>query len=111
MNAVASSLFVTYCAIDVTDDYNFGTYLESFGQISLTDTGKRPAVGHDKLAKHWGVQPNCLKATVQQPIPRGVCMIANPICQGSSKIMIVCYDTDAYITQCSPIQCSLTHFG
>ncbi len=51
MNAVSSSLFASYCAVDATDDDNFGTYLESFVQISLSITSRKACVSHDKLAK------------------------------------------------------------
>ncbi len=49
VNAVCSSLFASYCVIDVTDDNNFGIYLESFVQISLTSTNRRAAVSYDGL--------------------------------------------------------------
>ncbi len=65
VSAVASSLFATYCVFDATDTNNFGTYLESFEQISLTSTSMRPAIDHDKLAIHWGIPPDCAKAMVQ----------------------------------------------
>ncbi len=41
VNAVCSSPFASYCVVDATDDDNFGTYLESFVQISLTSTSRR----------------------------------------------------------------------
>ncbi len=44
VNAVASSLFATYCVVDAIDDDNFGTCLESFIQISLTSIIRMPAV-------------------------------------------------------------------
>ncbi len=51
VNAVASSPFGFYSVVNATDDSNFGTYLESFVQISLTSTSRRAAVSLDKLAK------------------------------------------------------------
>ncbi len=75
VNAVVSSPFASYSVIDVVDDDNFGPYLESFLQISLTSTSRMPAISHDKLAKCWGVHPNCAKATVHQTTQRGVHMI------------------------------------
>ncbi len=39
--------FATYCVISVTDYLNFGTYLESFVQMSLTSTSRRAAISHD----------------------------------------------------------------
>ncbi len=66
VNAVCSSPFASYCVIDATDNNNFGIYLESFVQISLTSTSRRAAVSYDKLAKHWGIHPDRAKATVQR---------------------------------------------
>ncbi len=56
-NAVCNSLFAPYCVVDATDDDNFGIYLESFVQISLTSISRRAAVSHDELAKCWGIRP------------------------------------------------------
>ena len=78
VNAVCSSLFASYCFIDATDDNNFGTYLESFVQISLTSTSRKAAIAHDELAKHWGIHTDGTKATVQHTTQRGVRTIANP---------------------------------
>ncbi len=76
--AVSISPFASYCVIDTNDDNNFGTYLESFAQISLTSTSRRAAVSHDELEKDWDIYPDCTKATVQCTIQRGVNSIANP---------------------------------
>ena len=78
VNAVSSSPFASYCVVDATDDDNFGIYLESYVQISLTSTSRRPAVSHDELAKRWGIDPDRAKATVQRTTQRGVRTIANP---------------------------------
>ncbi len=58
MNAVCSSSFASYCVVDATDDNNFGIYLESFVQISLTSTSRKAAVDHHELAKRWGIHPD-----------------------------------------------------
>ncbi len=47
VNAVCSSLFASYCVIDTIDNDNFGIYLESFVQISLTRTSRRAAISHN----------------------------------------------------------------
>ncbi len=78
VNAVCSSPFASYFVVDATDDDNFGIYLESFVQISLTSTSRKAAVDHHKLAKHWGIHPDCAKATIQCTTQRGVHTIANP---------------------------------
>ncbi len=65
VNAVCSSPFASYCVVDATDDDNFGIYLESFVQISLTSTSRKAAVDHHKLAKRWGIHPDHAKATIQ----------------------------------------------
>ncbi len=78
VHSVCSSPFTSYCVIDVTDDNNFGIYLESFVQISLTSTSRRAAIGHDELAKRWGIHLGRAKATVQCNTQRGVRMIVNP---------------------------------
>ncbi len=78
VKTVCSSPFASYCVIDATDDDNFGIYLESIVQISLTSTCRRAAINHDKLAKHWGIHPNCAKAMVECTTQQGVRTIANP---------------------------------
>ncbi len=78
VNAVCSSLNASYCVIDATDDINFSIYLESFVQISLTNTSRKAAVSHDELAKRWGIYLDRAKATVQCTTQRGVHTIANP---------------------------------
>ncbi len=78
VNAVSSPPFASYCVVDATDDNNFGIYLESFVQISLTNTSRRAAVNHDQLAKHWGISPDRAKATIQCTTQCDVCTIANP---------------------------------
>ncbi len=71
MNDVASLLFASYCVVDTTDDNSFGTYLESFVQISLIRlAGCQLSVMTN--------QHNHAKATVQWNTQRGVWMIANP---------------------------------
>ncbi len=64
VNAVSSSPFSSYCNVSAANDNNFGTYLESFVQISLTSTSRRAAVNHDELAKRWGISLGYTKATV-----------------------------------------------
>ncbi len=78
VNVVCSSPFASYCVIDATDDNNFGIYLESFVQVSLTSTSRRAAVSYDELAKHWGIHLDRAKATVQRTTQRGVHTIASP---------------------------------
>ena len=78
VNAIASAPFAAYCVVDATDDNNFGSYLESFIRISLTSTSRKAAIGHDELAKRWGIHPDRAKATVQRTTQRGVRNIANP---------------------------------
>ncbi len=78
VNSVCSSPFASYCVIDATDDNNFGIYLDSYVQISLTTTSRRAAINHDKLAKHWAIHLDQAKAMVQCTTQRGVCTIANP---------------------------------
>ncbi len=78
VNAMCSSLFASYCVVDATDDHNFGVYLESFVQISLTSTSWKVAVDHVKFAKQWGIHPDCAMVTVQCTTQRGVHTIANP---------------------------------
>ena len=58
VSAVVSELHAEYCIIDVTDDENFGIYLESFVQISLTSTSEKAAVSYDVLAERWGIHPD-----------------------------------------------------
>ncbi len=71
VNAVCSSPFASYFVIDATNDNNFGIYLESFVQISLTSTSRKAAVDHHNLAKRWGIQPDRAKATIQRMTQRG----------------------------------------
>ncbi len=78
VNAVCRSPFASYCVIDATDGNNFGIYLESFVQISLTSTSRKTAVDPHELAKHWGIHLDCAKATIQCTTQRVVCTIANP---------------------------------
>ncbi len=78
VNAVAGSLFVDYCVVDIPDELNFGTYLESFVQILLTNISRREAISPDKLAKCWGVWSDSVKVAVEQTTQRGVCITANP---------------------------------
>ncbi len=47
-------------------------------RVSLTSTGRRAVVSHDKLAKCWGIHLDRAKATMQCTTQRGVCTIANP---------------------------------
>ncbi len=47
---LAKSSFADYLVVDATDDFNFGTYMESFVHISL----RRAAISCDKLVKCWG---------------------------------------------------------
>ncbi len=61
VNAMASSLFAFYCITDKTDDNNFGTYLESFVQGSLSSTSRRPVVSHDVLAMCRGIHTDCIE--------------------------------------------------
>ncbi len=78
VNAVCSSLFAAYCVVDATDDDNFGIYLESFVQVSLTSTSRRAAVSTNELAKCLDIHPDHAKAMVQCTTQRGVQIIANP---------------------------------
>ncbi len=50
VNAVCNSLFAPCFIVDASDDNNFGIYLESYVQISLTSTSRRAAVSHNMLA-------------------------------------------------------------
>ncbi len=78
VNTLSSLPFKSYWVVDATDEDNFGTYLESFVQISLTSTNRRTAVGHDRSAKHCSIHLDCAKAMVQRTTQRGICSIANP---------------------------------
>ncbi len=78
LNTVSSSQFASYCVIDATDDENFGAYLESFVRTSLTSTSRRVAASYDKCAKHWDIQLDCAKATIQCSTKKGVHMYMNP---------------------------------
>ncbi len=78
LDAVCSSPFASYCVVDATDDDNFGIYLESFVQITLTSTSRRAAVSYDELAKRWGIHPDRAKVTVQRTTQRSVCAKAKP---------------------------------
>ncbi len=71
VNAVCSSPFASYCVVDATDDNNFGIYLESFVQISLTSTSRRAAVNYDKLAK-CGVFTQTVQRPQYNALPKGV---------------------------------------
>ncbi len=108
VNAVCSIPFTSYCVINATDDENFGIYLELFVQISLTSTNRKAAIDHHEFAKHWGIHPDCAKATIQCTTQRGVHKIANPALLNVFGQMIACYNTGTYVTRYSPIQCSLT---
>ncbi len=78
VNAVCSSPSASYCVIAATDNNNFGIYLELFVQIFLTSTSRKAAVDHHRLSKHWGIQLDNAKATIQRTTQRGVHTIANP---------------------------------
>ncbi len=43
VNVLSNSQFTSYCVVDASNDNNFGMYLESFVQISLTSTSRRAA--------------------------------------------------------------------
>ncbi len=77
VNTMSCSMLASYCFIDVTDDDNFGIYLEPFVQISLTSTSRRSAVNHDELVLHWGIHLDHAKAMKQHTTQQSVRMIAN----------------------------------
>ncbi len=106
---VSCSPFASYCVVNATGDENSGMYLESFVHIFLTGTSRRTSVSHDELPKHWVIHPDCANVTIQCITQRGVCTIAIPSLSQCFWTKIICYNTNTYITQYSPMQCSFSH--